>query len=841
MDKNRKKQYLLLLFTAILLTAAAVIFILRDYMSRVDNRIYLTSTTNLREVYSQVNNKLSQIVNEQWDLLAMSEDYIDSNADTPEAIVSFVDDWKLSWKFTDFYFINTAGEWCTPDGAAGTMSFGSAWGKLISKQEKVIVDADTQNQESFMLFAIPVDTGTYNGFSYDALAVSYSSDALNAALGVSAFRGQATCYITDLSGNIIFSDSPTKPIGKNLLNYLADAEFSHATYQKVQADWAANTFGQCSYLLNGEKYYLVYQPTDFSDWLLVSMIPADIIDSDMLIVQKTTTLMVGFTCVVILALAVIFMFMSYQQTISQKNQELFWRDIMSDIMLQNLDNVYIMIEVNQKQTVYVSPNVERVFGISHTSAHPLFAIQELELSPETLDFPIEDLMQMPNGGSRVMECQIRTPGASAPSLFQKSVFHILDGQNNLLIFEFSNRTHEQEIRADIEAALQAANTANQIKSAFLSNMSHDIRTPMNAIMGISSLLLHAAHNPAKTEEYARKIQSSSQYMLGIINDILDMSKIESGQTHLHPEPLNLSEQIEQIEMLIRPQAVQKKQTFSIYKDEILHEHIEGDPTKLRQILVNILSNAVKYTPEGGSIDFHIRELPRTLHSYARYQFTIKDNGIGIEADFLEHIYEPFVRAEDSVTNKVSGTGLGMAITKSLVDMMGGAIQIDSTPGKGTCFDVFLEFRINEETMAGSKPSAPDSADASARLAGMKLLCAEDNALNAEILKSILELWHVSCDIYPNGKELCDAFASARPGDYDLILMDIQMPVMNGYEATRTIRNSSNPLGQTIPIIAMTANAFADDVQQSLDAGMNAHLSKPIDIDKLYQTLQTMFG
>ena len=258
MDKNRKKQYLLLLFTAILLTAAAVIFILRDYMSRVDNRIYLTSTTNLREVYSQVNNKLSHIVNEQWDLLAMSEDYIDSNADAPETIVSFVDDWKLSWKFTDFYFINTAGEWCTPDGAAGTMSFGSAWGKLISKQEKVIVDADTQNQESFMLFAIPVDTGTYNGFSYDALAVSYSSDALNAALGVSAFRGQATCYITDLSGNIIFSDSPTKPIGKNLLNYLADAEFSHATYQKVQADWAANTFGQCSYLLNGEKYYLVY-------------------------------------------------------------------------------------------------------------------------------------------------------------------------------------------------------------------------------------------------------------------------------------------------------------------------------------------------------------------------------------------------------------------------------------------------------------------------------------------------------------------------------------------------------------------------------------------------------
>ena len=831
MEKTKKKQYLLLLFTAIVLTVAAVVFILRNYTERVDNRIYLTSTTNLREVYSQVNDKFSQIVNEQWDLLAMSEDYIGSNGDDSETIASFIDSWRPSWKFSDFYFINAAGECRTPEGEACTMTFGSAWGKLISHQERVIVDAQIQNQDPFILFAIPVDSGTYNGFSYDALAVSYSSDALNAVLGVSAFRGQATCYITDLNGNVIFSDSPTKPIGKNLLAYLADAEFSHATYQEIQTDWAANTFGQCSYLLNRKKYYLVYQPTNFSDWLLISMIPADIIDSDMLIVQQTTTLMVGFTCIVILALAVIFMFMSYHQTISQKNQELFWRDTMSNIMLQNLDNVYILVDVGQNRTVYVSPNAERVFGISPSIAHPLFAIRDLELNQEKADFPPEELMALPGGGSLIVECQIQTPGSSTPTLF-----HILDDQNNLLIFEFSNRTHEQEVRADIEAALQAANTANQAKSSFLSNMSHDIRTPMNAIMGISGLLLHSSHDPQTTEEYARKIQSSSQYMLGIINDILDMSKIDGGQTHLHPEPLNLSEQIEQIEMLIRPQAVQKKQTFSIYKEKILHENIEGDSTRLRQILVNILSNAVKYTPEGGSIDFHICELTRTLHSYARYRFTIKDNGIGMEPDFLEHIYEPFVRAEDSVTNKVSGTGLGMAITKSLVDMMGGAIQIDSAPGRGTCFDVFLEFRINEGTAKKDSADKSDHIAASARLAGMKLLCAEDNTLNAEILKSILELWQVSCDIYPDGRALCDAFASSAPGDYDLILMDIQMPLMNGYEAARAIRSSSHPSARTIPIIAMTANAFADDVQQSLDAGMNAHLSKPVDMQLLEQTL-----
>jgi len=836
MDKTRKKHYLYLLCITILLTLFAVVLILKNYTSRVNNRIYQTSTTNLREVYSQVNNKFSQIANEQWELLAMSEDFINSCEKSPDRICSFVEDWRYDWGFTDFYFINTAGEWHRTDGSSGTMTFGTAWGKLISLQEKIIVNAELSDQTSLILFAIPAQAGIYNDFSYDALAVSYDTEALNTALGVSAFHGLATCYITDLEGNVIFTNSVTRPIGKNLLSYLKPAEFSHAAYEDIQADFAANTFGQCSYTLNGQTSYLVYQPTDFSDWLLVSTIPANVIDSDLLVVQKTTTLMVSFTCIMILILAITFMFMSYQQTISRKNQELFWRDTMSDIMLQNLDNVYILVEANLDQTVYVSPNAERVFGIDPTQAHPLFAIQNLELDAEEADFPPEKILALPNGGSIVTECRFRLPDCAEPVLFQKSVFHIISESNNLVIFEFSNRTHEQQIRANIEAALQAAQTANQAKNTFLSNMSHDIRTPMNAIMGISSLMLHSAQEPEKTEEYARKIQTSGQFMLSLLNDILDMSKMESGQTSLHTEPLNLPEQIEQIKAIVLPQAVQKNQTFAIYQEPLLHENIEGDSTRLQQILLNVLSNAVKYTPEGGRIDFRIRELEHSLHSYARYRFIITDNGIGMTPEFLKHIYEPFVRAENSVTNRIPGTGLGMSITKNLVDMMGGAIQIKSTPGNGTTFNIFLEFKISKTIIR--TPAEPEPTDdlAFSKLHGMKVLCAEDNALNAEILKSILDLWQISCDIYPDGKALCDAFRKVAPGDYDLILMDIQMPVMNGYEAARAIRNSSNPVGRTIPIIAMTANAFADDVQKSLDAGMDAHLSKPVDMQLLGQML-----
>ena len=322
-------------------------------------------------------------------------------------------------------------------------------------------------------------------------------------------------------------------------------------------------------------------------------------------------------------------------------------------------------------------------------------------------------------------------------MFQKTLYHVVRGREDLLIFEFADHTHEQEIRKNIEDALEIAKSANAAKSSSLSNMSHDIRTPMNVIVGLSNLMEHELDNPQKMREYIQKIQTSSNHLLGLINDVLDMSKIESGENRMNIETFDLTEQIREIDMLI----------------------------------------------------------------YAKYRFVITDNGIGMKKEYLEHIFEPFSRQENSVTNRVQGTGLRMAITKNIVDMMSGIIQVES--------DI---------------------------LKGKRFLCAEDKELNAEILKALLEMEGAECEICTNGEEIVERFADVREGEFDAIFMDVQMPLMNGYEAARAIRSGTNPLGRTIPVIAMTANAFADDIQQNLAAGMNAHISKPMDMGVLRKTV-----
>ena len=515
----------------------------------------------------------------------------------------------------------------------------------------------------------------------------------------------------------------------------------------------------------------------------------------------------------------------------------------------------------------------------------------------------------------------------------------------------------QSSQQELQKALTKAEKASSAKTTFLSNMSHDIRTPMNAIVGTTALMEHDQDDPEKLRSYIRKVQSSSQHMLSLINDILDMSRIESDEVTLNQEPVSLADQVGQVESILRPMVEDHGQDFTIRVHEIVHEYLIGDAVRLRQIFINLLSNAVKYTPYGGSIRFDLAELPSVDPDYARIQVTVTDTGYGMTPEFTAHIFEPFTRAENSTTNRIQGTGLGMAITKSIVDLMGGTITVRSEPNKGSRFQVTLPLRIdrsighvietkgvllisdeeqllrnasasfresglpfylarNREEVAALLPAqtidtillsgflrdpqlpaivtllreqAQDAVlvfcvdyaqqeqvaeilnqsgvnglitrpfffsnfartvnqarglvpqaeqDTGKRLEGMKFLCAEDNALNAEILTAILDMNGASCAIYPDGKQLVDAFASVKPGDYDAILMDVQMPVMNGLDATRAIRRGDNPLGKTIPIIAMTANAFSSDVQECLDAGMNAHVPKPLDISTLERAVQS---
>ena len=407
-------------------------------------------------------------------------------------------------------------------------------------------------------------------------------------------------------------------------------------------------------------------------------------------------------------------------------------------------------------------------------------------------------------------------------------------QYNIQLTQVNDELRQAQIVA--AEALQSAERASKAKTDFLSNMSHDIRTPMNAIIGITTLMKNELHEPEKLAEHLGKLETSGQLLLGIINDILDMSRIESGKTTLNVEKMNLPQQISQLDSIIRQQAGQRRQSFTV-NTLVQHENVLADPNRLNQVLMNILSNAVKYTPTGGHIRLEVEELPRNEH-YARYRFVVQDDGIGMSEEFQKHIFEPFERERTSTVSKVQGTGLGMAITKSVVDLMGGSISVESATGKGTRFEVVLEFPIDAEADHAQQVQAlPEETEETSPLCGMKFLCAEDNALNAEILQMLLETRGASCTICSNGQEIVDAFANVKPGEYDMILMDVQMPVMDGLEATRRIRNGENPLGRTIPILAMTANAFLEDMQKSREAGMDEHLSKPVDISALEKTVK----
>ena len=430
-------------------------------------------------------------------------------------------------------------------------------------------------------------------------------------------------------------------------------------------------------------------------------------------------------------------------------------------------------------------------------------------------------------------------------LFHNEYF-LIQQMNNQLVdakrrLTRSNRQLEaalkenKEINAKLDEARILAEKASLSKTRFLANMSHDIRTPMNAIVGLGELMQYYIEDPEILKTYISKLQSSSRYLLDLINDILDLSKIENDSLELRTEPMNIGMQIEQVVTIIKPKMNEKKQELSVKCNCKEFGTVSGNPTRFRQVLMNLFSNAVKYTPEGGKICLEIYEIEKNDRKET-YKFVLKDSGIGMSSEFLGHIFEPFSR-EKSAVEGIQGTGLGMAITKSLIDAMGGSIHVSSTPGKGSQFDIELSFKKCDELYDNMQNEAENPKPVN--LHGMKFLCAEDNALNAEILTAMLEVEGAECVIYENGKLLTEAFETVRPGEYCAILMDVQMPVMNGYEAVQAIRNSKNPLGKKIPVIAMTANAFAEDVQRCLDAGMDAHIAKPVDFEKLKEVLQKL--
>lgn len=396
------------------------------------------------------------------------------------------------------------------------------------------------------------------------------------------------------------------------------------------------------------------------------------------------------------------------------------------------------------------------------------------------------------------------------------------------------REEQNRQRRALEDACQAARVASQAKTNFLSTMSHDIRTPMNAIMGMSTIAMSNLDSPERLRDCISKISVSSQHLLRLLNEILDMSKIESGKIDLTLSPVKLSDLFRDIADMCHSLMEEKHQKLQISMKQIRHENVIADKDRLQQILMNLMSNAIKYSGEGGTIFLELNELDSAAPNKGQYEFICTDNGAGISSEFIPHIFEPFTRADDSDISRQQGTGLGMAITENIVRMMNGTIGVQSELGKGSRFTVSIPLELGqEETVCSEKKEI--------HLVGKRILLVEDNIINREIATELLQMQEISVAAVENGKLALETFEVSAPGEYDAILMDIQMPVMDGFEATSAIRALNREDAKNVPILALSANVFAADMARARSVGMNDYIAKPIDVSRLLETIQKWIG
>ena len=829
--KNRILAVLAALLLSVGIWTSFVVF--TDFM---EHTIYEESTAHLTEIYHQANQTLYNKVSLNWGVMRMWAPYLES-AQSDADVCSFLARAKGEYHFTDFFFVSRDGSYVALDGERGYLDLGRTLPQLILEQQPIVANSVVPDKPEIMVFAVPTEKGSYQGFDYEAIAVTYNNRDLVDSLKISAFEGYGSTFAVLPDGRVVLDSSSADMRGvHNILAMLKNsAGFTAEQVDALQDSFAAGESGNLEFSINGVSYYMVYGSASFQNWTILGIAPKSVVNANMNRLQYTTMAVMSGTTGMLAVAALLLVVQNNRQKLRKKDQQLLAREELFSNLSRNVDDVFLMIDTETRKVEYVSPNVQRILGLSPE------AVQEdlYVLYPAGDDSGasrLENLMQMEQGVQQEWEREFVNQETGEPRYIHVTGF-INDVQGaRKCIVDLSDRTGEHQTTLAVEAALEVAEKASKAKTDFLSNMSHDIRTPMNAIIGITTLMKNELHQPEKLAEHLGKLETSGRLLLGIINDILDMSRIESGKTTLNIEKTNLPQQVSQLDSIIRQQAGQRRQTFTV-NTHLQHENVLADPNRLNQVLMNILSNAVKYTPQGGHIRLDVEELSHTEH-YAKYRFVVQDDGIGMSAVYQKTLFDPFTREEKSGTNRVQGTGLGMAITKSIVDLMGGTIHVESAPGKGSRFEVVLEFPIDAEADKVQTASAlPEEAEAVSPLSGMKFLCAEDNAINAEILEMLLETKGARCTICSNGQEIVDAFASVKPGEYDMILMDVQMPVMDGLEATLRIRNGENPLGRTIPILAMTANAFLEDMQKSKEAGMDEHLSKPVDIAALEQTVK----
>ena len=955
---------------AILLLVLLAVGLSVRYISFVSQTIYQESTSHLEEVLHKSNSMLKEMVRKNVTYLHLYNGFLENTSDEDE-IQAYIEQAQKNTGFANFYFLTYDGNYITVTGETGYLGLQANLDEQLSEGKDIVMNTALPGKPQMLAFICPKTHGSYRGFAYDAIAISYYNDAVLRLLDSSAFEGNASNYVIYPDGRVVIDNSVNRK--ETVYNFIAMLR-SYSDLSEEQITELSNAFAQGSrgnmkVKLGDTSYYLVYEGTAVQNWTMVGLVSTKIVNASLDELWFHTVQIVAGIVAGLALLVILLIVRRSHTTLRRKNTEILYRDELFQKLSLNVDDVFLMLDAETSKADYVSPNIERLLGI------PWREVRQDACVLATLypnGFPERDknyLKGLLSGQQREWDFEFEHRETK-----ERRWFHIIamgsevEGRAKYILV-MSDRTDDKQVNQALSNAVAAAETANRAKSTFLSNMSHDIRTPMNAIIGFTTLALSNIDDTERVKDYLGKTLASSNHLLSLINDVLDMSRIESGKIHLEEVEVNLSDVLHDLKTIVSGQIFAKQ--LELYMDvmDVTDEDVYCDKTRLNQILLNLLSNAIKFTPAGGTVSARVRQLDGKVRGCGQYEFRIKDNGIGMSPEFAQKIFEPFERERTSTVSRIQGTGLGMAITKNIVDMMGGTIEVQTAQGKGTEFTVCVPMRAQTEqrpvekiteleglkalvvdddfntcdsvtkmlvkvgmraewTLSGKEAvlrarqsiemsdayhayiidwrlpdmngievtrqirslhddtpiiilTAYDWSDieVEAKAAGVTAFCAkpmfmsdlretlmsalgqkpadavqrllpdknadfkgkhillvEDNELNREIAQEILREYGFLVDSAENGAVAVEKVSTAAPGSYDLVLMDVQMPIMDGYTATRQIRALDDPARAKLPILAMTANAFDEDRRNALESGMNGFLSKPIVIDDLVQEL-----
>ena len=962
-----RKQLRIAVFIAVLVGIVLMVF---QYFRFVSKTIYEESVSHLTEVFHQSDNMLRELTDKNLTYLHMWGENLQDISNEDE-IRDYIKKAQKDAGFMEFFFLSADGNYKMPTGETGYLGLQEDIGEDIRQGNDVIANAALPGKSQLLVFATPEAHGIYQGFEYDAIAIAYENSDIVEVLDISAFNGNAQSLIVHPNGRVVI-DHSSESWG-NVYNFFGllreHSDMSEKEFNELLEKFKVGRTDAMLLNLDGGNYYLVYEKSNIQDWMFLGLVQADIVNASMNSLQRSTMLLVGVVVLCIAAFLISLIIQTNRTNLRRKDTEILYRDELFQKLSMNVDDVFLMLDAKTYQADYVSPNAEKLLGITAEQIRKDIRVLGKLHPAEHEDLEknyLEEIQVHEQREGDFKYVHLKTG--------EKRWFHNIamgsevNGKKKYLLV-MSDRTSDWKMNQALSEAVRAAETANKAKSTFLSNMSHDIRTPMNAIIGFTTLAVSNIDDKKRVQDYLGKILSSSNHLLSLINDILDMSRIESGKIHLEETEVSLSEVLHDLKTIISGQIHAKQ--LELYMDvmDVTNEDVYCDKTRLNQVLLNLLSNAVKFTPAGETVSVRIRQCHGTQKGSELYEIRVKDNGIGMSQEFVQKIFSPFERERTSTVSRTQGTGLGMAITKNIVDMMGGTIEVQTEQDKGTEFIVRLPFRTQPEhqrtekiaeleglkalvvdddfntcdsvtkmlvrvgmrsewTLSGREAvlrarqsmelgdafhayiidwrlpdmngievtrqirslgddtpiiilTAYDWSDivAEAKAAGVTAFCAkplfmsdiretlmtaigqsqsepedsvlpaagsdfrgrcillvEDNELNREIAVEILNEYGFLVDTAKNGAEAVEKVKNSEPGNYDLVLMDVQMPVMNGYEATKQIRALDNPALAGITILAMTANAFDEDRKKALECGMDGFLSKPIVIEELISTL-----